>query len=118
MALYRQPYLKEGSRPSAPVFMSTAEAFAAYRARHELSELSAAPGGTLKSHSSDTDIRTASSSNMATGFGAFPAAVLAMAVDHGLPGANAKYALVSSAPNFSPARAGANDEPTWAIVPR
>jgi hypothetical protein len=118
MALYRQPYLKERSRPSAPVFMSTAEAFAAYRARHELSELSAAPGGTLKNHSSDADIRTASSSNMATGFGAFPAAVLAMAVDHGLPGAQAKYALVSSAPNFSPARAGANDEPTWAIVPR
>jgi hypothetical protein len=118
MALYRQPYLKDGSKPLAPVFMSTAEAFAAYRARHELSGLSAAPGGTLKNHSSDTDIRRGSSSNMATGFGAFPAAVLAMAVDHARPGAAAKYALVSTAPNFSPARAGAHDEPTWALVPR
>jgi hypothetical protein len=41
-----------------------------------------------------------------------------MAVEHQRPGAAEKYALVSSAPNFSPARAGANDEPTWAIVPR
>jgi hypothetical protein len=118
MALYRQPYLKGGSRPAAPVFMSTTEAFAAYRARHELSDLSAAPGGTLKNHSADTDIRRGSSSNMATGFGAFPASVLAMAVEHQRPGAAEKYALVSSAPNFSPARAGANDDPTWAIVPR
>jgi hypothetical protein len=118
MALYRQPYLKDGSKPAAPIFMSTAEAFASYRTRFELSELSAAPGGTLKNHSSDTDIRRGSSSNMATGFGAFPAAVLAMAVDHARPGAAAKYALVSSAPNFSPARAGAHDEPTWALVPR
>jgi len=118
MALYRQPYLKSGSKPSAPVFMSISEAFSAYRARFDLSELSAAPGGALKEHSSDANIRRDSSSNMATGYGAFGAAVLAMAVDHARPGAAAKYALTRSAPNFSPARAGAHDEPTWALVPR
>ncbi len=118
IALYRQPYLKDGSLPAAPVFMDAAEAFAAYREKFALPALEAGRGGTLKDHGSDRDIRLRSSSNVVNGFGAFPIAVLAMAVGHGLPGARQKYDLVRSAPNSDPGRAGADDDPTWALVPR
>jgi len=118
LALYGRPYLKNSSVPASPVFMSTEEAFAAYRSYYQLSPLPAAPGGTLKAHSSDVDSVAGDSSDMATGYGSYVAAVLAMAVDHGRPGAVAKYALIRSAANFDPIRGGANNNPTWAIVPR
>jgi hypothetical protein len=41
-----------------------------------------------------------------------------MAVDHGKSGAVAKRALITAAPNYDPAAHGANDDPTFAIVPR
>jgi hypothetical protein len=41
-----------------------------------------------------------------------------MAVDHGKPGAAAKRALVTAASNYNPVAHGANDNPTFAIVPR
>jgi hypothetical protein len=113
---YAFPYLKNGSKPASPVFMSTSESFASYRATLGISALSAAAGGTLKQHSTDLDITSSDSSNVGTGYGAVVAAALAMAVDHGMQGARAKYALFTSASNFDTSLA--HDDPNWAIVPR
>ena len=117
-ALYNSPFLKNGSRQDNPVFMTTAEAFAAYRAHLSLTALSANPGDTLKGHSSNADMTGNDTSNDAAGYWAVVLSVLAMAVEHGRPGAAAKRTLVTAASNYNPAAHGASDNPTFALLPR
>ncbi len=116
-ALYSAPFLKSTS-PDTPAFMTTAEAFAAFRSFESLSALSANPGDSLKAHTSDADMVNGDSSNDGNGYWSVVLSVLAMAVEHGKAGAAAKRALVTAASNYDPGTHGANDDPTWAIVPR
>jgi hypothetical protein len=117
-AVYDRPYLKESSDPSAPVFMTTTEAFSSYKTARALVSLSADPGDPLQAHSTNAAMGAGDTSNDASGFWAVTTAVLASAIDHGKPGAAAKWELVRAAVNFAPAAHGADDDPTWAIVPR
>jgi hypothetical protein len=70
----------------------------------------------LKQHSSDVDMTASDSSNAGNGYASVVAAALAMAVDQGVPGARERHSLFTSASNFDPALA--DNDPTWAIVPR
>ena len=117
-ARYNAPFLKSSSTPSSPVFMSTAESFASFKNFFSLTALTASPGNSLKNHSSDADMTATSSSNDAGGYWAPIVSTLALASEHGVAGAAAKYSLVTSASNYDPAGHGANDDPTWAIIPR
>ena len=114
--VYARPYLKNND-PSNPVFMTTSEAFASYRSFQALGPLSASSGDTLKAHSSESDAASGTSSDTGTGYWSQALSSLAMAVEHGKAGAAAKRALVLAAPNYRP-EASANDDPTFAIVPR
>jgi hypothetical protein len=117
-AVYARPYLKGSSTPGAPAFMTAAEAYASFLASSSLGALPDAVGGTLKAHTSDTDMANGDSSNDGSGFWAVALSVLAMAVEHGKPGAAGKWSIVTAASNYNPGGHGAHDNPVFAVVPR
>jgi hypothetical protein len=117
-AVYDRPYLKNSSTPGAPVFMTVAESYAAYRAAKNIAASAATAGLSLKQHSSDSDMGSGDSSNDGYGFWAVALSVLSMATEHGKAGAQARRTLVVAASNYNPGAHGAHDNPVFAIVPR
>lgn len=116
--LYARPYLANGSTPSAPVFMTIPEAFAAYVSANSLATLTANAGDTLMEHDQDVPTGTSDSSNTGTGYWAAAISIVAQAIDAGVMGATAAYALIQAAPNYEPQAAGASNEPQFTFVPR
>lgn len=114
---YNRPYLKNMS-PESPQFMSIAEAFAAYKSLNALTALSSNVGDALKDHTSERDLYVGSSSDVVYGYWANATPAIVYAVDAGFPGATTAWQRMTSAPNWSQADAGADDNPTWALVPR
>lgn len=113
---YSRPYLNNGSGPSAPSFMTVAQAFAAYKTSNGLAALTANSGDTLKQHDSESDVTCCDTSNVSSGYWALHVSVLAQAVDANRPGAKSAYDRVTSATNFD-ASQGSNT-PQFAFVPR
>lgn len=90
------------------------QAYAELVRGYGLATLDPAYGGTLKSHSSDTDLAGSSLT-----YGSTALAALALAVDHDAPGAGEGWYLVSGASNFSTFASYFTDEaPYWGIKPR
>jgi hypothetical protein len=113
--VYAIPIHKDGGTSVAPNFMSTVEAYAAFRSYWSIGALSAAAGETLLT-AAGVVFGFDQSSNVGDGYGAPVVSVLSLAVDHGIPGALAKLDLVRSASNFDPQRAFNN--PVFAQLPR
>jgi hypothetical protein len=116
---YERPYLTSSSNPAAPVFMTIPQAFTSYVTNNGLSStITANSGDTLLQHDSDTPTGDGDTSNPGSGYWALHISVLAQAIDAGVSGAAAAYALVQAAPNCTPQADGASDTPQFAFVPR
>jgi hypothetical protein len=116
--IYSRPYLANNSTPAAPVFMTIPQQFAAYIAANSLADMPASSGEALFQH--DQDVVTGLSDSSNTGWGYWGAAIsiIAQAIDAGITGATAAYALVQAAPNYEPQAAGASNTPQFTFVPR
>lgn len=90
-----------------------ATVYANYNTAKSLSTLDCSAGGTIKSHSTDTD---ANASWWATSYGGNLLPALSYAVDHSASGANDGYTRVSGASNFTLGNCA--DAPQFGIVPR
>lgn len=117
-AVYARPYLVGTATSAAPVFYTTAQAFAILKSTDSLTTLTSNAGDPLMDHESNTVMVAGDTSDGGTGYWASALSALAFAVDAGVPGAAAAFSLVTAAPNYAPAAAGANNIPQWAIVPR
>jgi hypothetical protein len=92
-----------------------ATALSAHEAFYSLGSLDASAGLSLKQHSSNTDLISASSSWPYFGQ---QFAALAYATEFGLPGASDGWARVTGAQNFAATATQFNQDPVYGIVPR
>ncbi len=116
---YARPYLMNSSTPAAPVFMTIPQAYASYVSSDGLStSITANPGDTLLQHDSDTATSAGDTSNPGSGYWALHISIIAQAIDAGISGAVAAYALIQAAPNYTPQADGASNTPQFAFVPR
>jgi hypothetical protein len=113
---YGAPYLKNSSTPGAPVFMTQAERYTAYKAFLGMSALSSVNGESIKGHTSDTDITTGGTSNFGAGYAASTMTALAYAVEHQAAGAVDALLKLTSASNFD--ASAAHDTPQFSAIPR
>ena len=86
-------------------------------AGYGLASIPSTTGLSLKQHSSDTDLSNGDSSRA---YGSTAVAALAMALDHGQPGAHEGWTRVSGASTFADSFRSfvTNDAPNLGVLPR
>jgi len=115
---YDRPYLKDSSDPSAPVFMTNAEAFASYKSTYSLDTLSTDLCGAIKKHGSNDDMEPGDTDNSGNGYASTVGSCLAFAKDALVAGASDAFTFLTLSSNWYAGAMGASDAPQFAIWPR
>lgn len=115
--VFSYPIGTDGTGLPVDSWFTAAQSYTEYLSAYGLASIPATEGLTLKVPGSDSDM-TAGISSLA--YGDYAVAALALAVDHGAPGAAAGYRRVTTASNFASTFTAYlnNEAPQAGIVPR